>query len=211
MSLRPGCSPPPSVGVVTLGIGLDGHSGWPESRDRAWRRHPPTREFKLIHDPTHMAVWIVLGGRARRCQRCGDLPGRWRWSAQRVLRTQAPGRLVMTRDGKGKRSSSVHARAATRAHEMTSVAVIRALQMRRGPAFALVMGLWWACQDLNLGPHPYQGSAPGPVSAGSRLPPARTTYGWRPLETVANRSDPMACGPNVDQARLARGGSGAPR
>src|SRR5918994_5972479 len=24
------------------------------------------------------------------------------------------------------------------------------------PAFALVMALWWACQDLNLGPHPYQ-------------------------------------------------------
>ena len=25
-----------------------------------------------------------------------------------------------------------------------------------------------------------------------------------PLETVANRSDPMACGPNVDQAALRR-------
>jgi hypothetical protein len=25
------------------------------------------------------------------------------------------------------------------------------------------------------------------------------TYRWRPLETVANRSAPMACGPNVDQ------------
>jgi hypothetical protein len=59
----------------------------------------------------------------------------------------------------------------------------------------------WACQDLNLGPHPYQGSAPGPVTAGSRLPPARTTYRWRPLETVANRLDPMGCGPNVDQPR----------
>ena len=47
--------------------------------------------------------------------------------------------------------------------------------------------------------HPYQGSAPGPVSAGWRLPPARTTYRWKPLETVANRSAPMACGPNVDQ------------
>ena len=22
------------------------------------------------------------------------------------------------------------------------------------PAFSLVMALWWACQDLNLGPHP---------------------------------------------------------
>ena len=28
----------------------------------------------------------------------------------------------------------------------------------RRPAFALVMALWWACQDLNLGPHPYQRS-----------------------------------------------------
>src|SRR5215218_1692489 len=70
---------------------------------------------------------------------------------------------------------------------------------------------WWACQDLNLGPHPYQGSAPGPVSAGSRLQPARTTYRWRPLETAANRSAPMACGPNVDQARPAYGSSDAPR
>jgi hypothetical protein len=48
-------------------------------------------------------------------------------------------------------------------------------------------------------PHPYQGSAHGPVSAGSRRQPARTTSRWRPLETVANRSEPMACGPNVDQ------------
>jgi hypothetical protein len=42
---------------------------------------------------------------------------------------------------------------------------------------------------------------PGPVSAGPHLRPARTTYRWRPLETVANRSAPMGCGPNVDQAR----------
>src|SRR5215207_3859792 len=60
---------------------------------------------------------------------------------------------------------------------------------------------WWACQDLNLGPHPYQGSAREPVSAGSRLQPARMISRWRPLETVANRSAPMACGPNVDQTR----------
>ena len=32
-----------------------------------------------------------------------------------------------------------------------------------------------------------------------------------PLETVVNRSVPKACGPNMDQARPARGGSGAPR
>ena len=59
--------------------------------------------------------------------------------------------------------------------------------------------VWWAWLDLNQRPHPYQGSAPGPVSAGWRLPPARMTYRWKPLETVANRSAPMACGPNVDQ------------
>jgi hypothetical protein len=71
-----------------------------------------------------------------------------------------------------------------------------------GRRFRWSSTVWWACQDLNLGPHPYQGSAPGPVSAGSRLQPARTTYRWRPLETVANRSAPMACGPNVDQATI---------
>jgi hypothetical protein len=65
--------------------------------------------------------------------------------------------------------------------------------------------VWWAWEDLNLRPHPYQGSAPGSVSPGSRLPPARTTYRWRPLETVANRSAPLACGPNVDQPRRERG------
>jgi hypothetical protein len=43
---------------------------------------------------------------------------------------------------------------------------------------------WRDCQHLNLGPHPYQRSAPGPVSAGSRLRPAhRRTVGdrWEPL------------------------------
>jgi hypothetical protein len=53
----------------------------------------------------------------------------------------------------------------------------------------------------HLATPPYQGSAPGPLSAGSRRQPARTTYRGRPLETVANRSAPMGCGPNVDQAK----------
>jgi hypothetical protein len=61
--------------------------------------------------------------------------------------------------------------------------------------------IWWAWEDLNLRLHPYQGSAHAPVSAGSSLQPARTTYRWRPLETVANRSAPMGCGPNVDQGQ----------
>ena len=61
---------------------------------------------------------------------------------------------------------------------------------------------WWAWLDLNQRPHPYQGSAPGPVSAGSRLQPVRTTYRWRPPETVADRSVPLACGPNVDQGSV---------
>jgi hypothetical protein len=32
---------------------------------------------------------------------------------------------------------------------------------------------WWACQDLNLGPHPYQRSAPRLVSPGSHLAPGQ--------------------------------------
>src|SRR5215218_4936053 len=67
------------------------------------------------------------------------------------------------------------------------------------PAFALVKVGLWAWLDLNQRPHPYQGPAPGPVSAGSRLQPARTTYRWRLLETAADRSVPMACEPDVDQ------------
>jgi hypothetical protein len=58
---------------------------------------------------------------------------------------------------------------------------------------------------LNLGPHPYQGSTPGPVSPGLHLPPGRSMYGWRPLETARNRSAPMAGGPNVDQVRSPAG------
>ena len=60
-------------------------------------------------------------------------------------------------------------------------------------------GRWWACQDLNLGPHPYQGSARRPVPPGRDLLPGRPTHRLRPLETTGNRSAPMACGPNVDQ------------
>src|SRR5215211_608389 len=58
------------------------------------------------------------------------------------------------------------------------------------------------------GPRPwgsYQGSAPGLVSPGWDLRPGRTMYRWIPLVTTGDRSPPMACGPNVDQARPARG------
>jgi hypothetical protein len=37
------------------------------------------------------------------------------------------------------------------------------------------------------GPHPYQGSAPGPVPPGSHLPAAGTMYRWRPLGTARLR------------------------
>ena len=59
--------------------------------------------------------------------------------------------------------------------------------------------------------HPYQGSPPGLVFSESHLPPARTTYRWRLLDTVANRSTPMGCGPNVDQAALRRSSCGLRR
>src|SRR5215211_6676635 len=54
------------------------------------------------------------------------------------------------------------------------------------------MALWWACQDLNLGPHPYQGSAQGlfyqDCSGGLR---ERRAAGdrWRPLGTARIRWD----------------------
>jgi hypothetical protein len=38
-------------------------------------------------------------------------------------------------------------------------------------------------------PHPYQGSAPGPISAGSPLRPGRTMNRWRPLRTAGFRWD----------------------
>jgi hypothetical protein len=59
---------------------------------------------------------------------------------------------------------------------------------------------WRACQDLNRGPHPYQGSAPGLFA------PDRTCHlrNCEPLETAGNRSAPMACGPNVDQTSGSR-------
>jgi hypothetical protein len=70
----------------------------------------------------------------------------------------------------------------------------------RGPA-----GCWRkAPADWSRRPHPYQGSAHRLVSPGWHLRPGRTMDRWRPLETVANRSGPMACGPNVDQTRPAQ-------
>jgi hypothetical protein len=65
----------------------------------------------------------------------------------------------------------------------------------------------WACQDLNLGPHPYQGSAHRLVSPGSHLRPGRMMCRWRPLRTAGFRW-------HVDQTwtrhARSRGGSGAP-
>jgi hypothetical protein len=81
-----------------------------------------------------------------------------------------------------------------------------AIERDHGRAFPQVNAVSWAWLDLNQRPHPYQGSAPEPVSPGSRLRPGRTTYRRTPLETVANRSAPMACGPNVDRPRHAARG-----
>jgi hypothetical protein len=77
------------------------------------------------------------------------------------------------------------------------------------PGLEPLSGRISASYALGRRPHPYrQGSVPGPVSPGSA--PA-TWANDVALGTVANRSVPMACGPNVDQACPARGGSGAPR
>jgi hypothetical protein len=58
---------------------------------------------------------------------------------------------------------------------------------------------WRDCQDWNLGPHPYQGSAPELVSP--RIAPA-TWANDVPLETVCELLGLMGCGPNVDQSAL---------
>ncbi len=73
---------------------------------------------------------------------------------------------------------------------------------RNDQRFGWSEAVWWAWLDLNQRPHPYQGSAQGMFPPGLQRWPARTTCRWRPLETVRNRSEPMGCGPNVDQAQL---------
>jgi hypothetical protein len=40
-------------------------------------------------------------------------------------------------------------------------------------AFPLVMALWWACQDLNLGPHPYQAYSRDAFKLAARETPAQ--------------------------------------
>jgi len=50
--------------------------------------------------------------------------------------------------------------------------------------------VWWACQDLNLGPHPYQGSAQGlfPQDCIGGLGERQATGDrWRPLRTARLR------------------------
>jgi hypothetical protein len=50
-------------------------------------------------------------------------------------------------------------------------------------AFPLVMGLWWACQDLNLGPHPYQLNA-GNRCADGRFRRSRPTVGAEVIRSI---------------------------
>jgi hypothetical protein len=47
---------------------------------------------------------------------------------------------------------------------------------QREPAFPPVRAMWWACQDLNLGPHPYQQST-GNRCAAVRFPRLCSTVG----------------------------------
>ena len=75
-----------------------------------------------------------------------------------------------------------------------------------GPAFPQLNRGVVGLAGLEPAASSLSGFCPGRVSPGSRLQPARTTYRWRPLETVTNRSAPMGCGPNVDQARRRAGG-----
>jgi hypothetical protein len=70
-----------------------------------------------------------------------------------------------------------------------------------GPSASLASTCGVAPQFERERPHPSQGSAPGLVSPGWHPRPGRTMYRRRPLETARNGSAPMACGPNVDQAR----------
>lgn len=63
---------------------------------------------------------------------------------------------------------------------------------RRGPAASDAV----RTQRGPARPHPYQRSAPGPVSQDGIC----DVHQNRPLETAANRLVPMDCGPHVDQA-----------
>jgi hypothetical protein len=59
----------------------------------------------------------------------------------------------------------------------------KAPRERQSPAFALVRGLWWACQDLNLGPHPYQPNAGNRCAVG-RFPSSRPTVGAKGIGSI---------------------------
>jgi hypothetical protein len=66
------------------------------------------------------------------------------------------------------------------------------------PALPLVRGLWWACQDLNLGPHPYQQNAGEPLCGRpfSQVAPDRTG------QSYVLSSRPVKCSPDALQASL---------
>jgi hypothetical protein len=57
-------------------------------------------------------------------------------------------------------SGPVQALSRAQPHTSSRMGRVQGTQARRNEraAFPLVRGLWWACQDLNLGPHPYQQS-----------------------------------------------------
>jgi hypothetical protein len=78
------------------------------------------------------------------------------------------------------------------------------LSPRSWAAFSLVRCLMVGLGGLEPPTSSLSGFCPRAFYAGWRLQPGRPTHRLRPLETVANRSAPMACGPNVDQTATAQ-------
>jgi hypothetical protein len=143
------------------------------------------RTVVVLNQESRLAPrWRIatIARRAERAQRlAGDRTGRAdRRQAERATRT---GRSSRAHHQSGRRGCS---------------------PMPASPPLTVIGGGVWHKA------HPYQGSAHRLVFPGWHLRPGRTMNCWRPLETVTNRSAPMACGPDMDQAHPARGGSGAP-
>jgi hypothetical protein len=149
----------------------------------------------------------AAGVRVQRCAllaaaaRCSPWPRRWS-GCRRVWPAAGADELSAVQPP-GKSYEKLSSLALGRGEEVA---------MRCGHAFFLLPGAAVRPDRRILCPRSATSSLSGfcPWACFRRIEPA-TCANDLPLETVANRSAPMACGPNVDQARSARGGSGAPR